>query len=233
MFGNCSHTNSIEGANNIQHIEHIRHSVHSGQQWHQSAAQSLDTGLPTTYSCSFMQTVTTSSSYSLRSKSPSCNGQLPPALPPKMRKAPLSPPSSPSPPAVTSTPVRCENTPPAENGPTEDSPPDKTPPREDSPNQEPELMEMTDVDEFLVFKKPEEDGPEIRGGYVDALIVQATKSSKKGELNFFYFLCLLCCVFHLNVVLVAFFPFMSQQWFQFLYFHNYKIQYKYLDFEVY
>lgn len=41
-------------------------------------------------------------------------------------------------------------------------------------------MEMLNVDEFLLMKKQEEDGPDIRGGPIDALIIQATKATKNG-----------------------------------------------------
>lgn len=190
MFGNCSHTASIEGANNVANSEYVRHSVHLVQQWHQSAAQSLDTGLTSTVSCSFMHQSATSS-YSLRSHSPTCNGQvIPPALPPKQRRVdttptvPLTPPSSPSPPSppVTSTPLRRETPPPAT------PPPAGHASHSPTPSAEPELMEMVEVAHFLVFKKPEEDGPDIRGGYGDALIVHATKTHKKGQLNMSSFL---------------------------------------------
>lgn len=43
-----------------------------------------------------------------------------------------------------------------------------------------ELMEQSDVQDWLVSKKQEEDGPEIRGGPIDALIIQATKATKNG-----------------------------------------------------
>lgn len=43
-----------------------------------------------------------------------------------------------------------------------------------------DLMEEVDDDKALVLKKPEEEGPEIRGGPIDALIIQATKATKNG-----------------------------------------------------
>lgn len=43
-----------------------------------------------------------------------------------------------------------------------------------------DLMEELDVNKYLILKSPEEDGPEIRGGTVDALIIQATKATKNG-----------------------------------------------------
>ncbi|XP_065345854.1 guanine nucleotide-releasing factor 2 isoform X5 [Cloeon dipterum] len=42
-------------------------------------------------------------------------------------------------------------------------------------------LDETDVTAWLVFKKPEEEGPEIRGGHLDALIVHATKANKNDE----------------------------------------------------
>lgn len=49
-----------------------------------------------------------------------------------------------------------------------------------SPTCEEDLMEMLNVDEYLLMKKPDEDGPDIRGGPIDALIIQATKATKNG-----------------------------------------------------
>lgn len=43
-----------------------------------------------------------------------------------------------------------------------------------------DLMEELNVDEYLVRKKKDEEGPEIRGGAIDALIIQATKATKNG-----------------------------------------------------
>lgn len=43
-----------------------------------------------------------------------------------------------------------------------------------------DLMEELDVDKCLVWKPPEEEGPDIRGGTIDALIIQATKATKNG-----------------------------------------------------
>ncbi|XP_076331667.1 uncharacterized protein LOC143236891 [Tachypleus tridentatus] len=44
------------------------------------------------------------------------------------------------------------------------------------------ILDHQDVSSFIVWKKPDEEGPEIRGGPVDALIVQAAKAGKKGFL---------------------------------------------------
>lgn len=41
-------------------------------------------------------------------------------------------------------------------------------------------MEKLNVEKYIIMKKPEEDGPELRGGTIDALIIQAIKASKHG-----------------------------------------------------
>lgn len=46
-------------------------------------------------------------------------------------------------------------------------------------------MEEMDADEYLMKKAPDEEGPEIRGGTVDALIIQATKATRNGGKDFF------------------------------------------------
>lgn len=52
---------------------------------------------------------------------------------------------------------------------------------------EEDLMEKPDVDvkDYLIFKKPDEDGPDIRGGPIDALIIQSTKATKNGGNHIF------------------------------------------------
>lgn len=54
-----------------------------------------------------------------------------------------------------------------------------------------DLMEELNVDKYLISKKPEEEGPEIRGGTVDALIIQATKTARNGGKIFLKILCYL------------------------------------------
>lgn len=47
-------------------------------------------------------------------------------------------------------------------------------------------MEEIDVKDYLVLKKKNEDGPDVKGGYLDALIVHASKVQKindNGELQ--------------------------------------------------
>lgn len=46
--------------------------------------------------------------------------------------------------------------------------------------EEDSLLDLLDVREYLILKKEGEEGPEIRGGPVDALIVHASKANKNG-----------------------------------------------------
>ncbi|XP_074039176.1 C3G guanyl-nucleotide exchange factor isoform X3 [Leptinotarsa decemlineata] len=195
MFGNCSHTNDQE---------FMRHSVHMVQSQY---VQPFDSGLPTTQSCSFshsshsssrtshthVQTLSVPSRSEGRSPSPihipnstissSPNtSSLPPALPPKQRsrkssvKTPpptppgtvISEPKSPLP-SIKALPDLLEHTTKTEEK-SEGS----------TPSCEEDLMELLNVDQYLLWKKPEEEGPDIRGGPIDALIIQATKATKNG-----------------------------------------------------
>ncbi|XP_076383952.1 C3G guanyl-nucleotide exchange factor isoform X4 [Megalopta genalis] len=45
----------------------------------------------------------------------------------------------------------------------------------------PSILEELDVTKYLVFKKPDEEGPDIRGGHPDALLIHATKANKHDE----------------------------------------------------
>jgi hypothetical protein len=50
----------------------------------------------------------------------------------------------------------------------------------------PNLIEEIDVSKYLVKKKESEEGPEVKGGLPDALIIHATKAQKMsdGKLEF-------------------------------------------------
>ena len=48
---------------------------------------------------------------------------------------------------------------------------------------ETEPLEQLDITKYLVFRKPDEEGPDVRGGHPDALIIHATKANKNGELQ--------------------------------------------------
>jgi len=49
---------------------------------------------------------------------------------------------------------------------------------------ETEPLEQLDITKYLVFRKSDEEGPDVRGGHPDALIIHATKANKNGELRF-------------------------------------------------
>jgi Rap guanine nucleotide exchange factor 1 len=44
-------------------------------------------------------------------------------------------------------------------------------------------LEHLDITKYLVIKKPDEEGPDVRGGHPDALIIHATKANKNGEIS--------------------------------------------------
>ncbi|XP_016838232.1 guanine nucleotide-releasing factor 2 isoform X3 [Nasonia vitripennis] len=45
-------------------------------------------------------------------------------------------------------------------------------------DQDESMLDELEINKYLVFKKPEEDGPDIRGGHPDALLIHATKANK-------------------------------------------------------
>lgn len=55
-------------------------------------------------------------------------------------------------------------------------------------------MEELNVSQWLVFKKPEEDGPLVRGGHADALVVHATNAVKNGMHYELYQICVCVCL---------------------------------------
>lgn len=116
--------------------------------------------------------------------SSSSASSVPPALPPKQKSRkssskspPPTPPSSAdyrtSSPVMKALPDLLEHT--TKTDEKYESSEIKAPCEED-------LMEKPDIDvkNFLIFKKTDEDGPDIRGGPIDALIIQATKATKNG-----------------------------------------------------
>ncbi|XP_043684153.1 guanine nucleotide-releasing factor 2 isoform X4 [Vespula pensylvanica] len=48
-------------------------------------------------------------------------------------------------------------------------------------DQDDNILEELDISKYLVFKKPDEEGPDIRGGHPDALLIHATKANKHDE----------------------------------------------------
>ncbi|XP_034490524.1 guanine nucleotide-releasing factor 2 isoform X6 [Drosophila innubila] len=52
---------------------------------------------------------------------------------------------------------------------------------EDVDNQLPNMLEEIDITPYLILKKKDEDGPEVKGGYIDALIVHASRVQKVAD----------------------------------------------------
>ncbi|XP_035730656.1 guanine nucleotide-releasing factor 2-like isoform X1 [Vespa mandarinia] len=48
-------------------------------------------------------------------------------------------------------------------------------------DQDDNILEELDISKYLVFKKSDEEGPDIRGGHPDALLIHATKANKHDE----------------------------------------------------
>ncbi|XP_073979837.1 C3G guanyl-nucleotide exchange factor isoform X3 [Rhodnius prolixus] len=191
MFGNCSQPSASEL---------LRHSVHTYSlleaEWQQHQVS-----LTTTQSCSFTHSFSTSQSNhdTLEDLSGGkLSPGLPPALPPKrgrLKSAATPPPIEPAPPVVPTTPPPLPSTPPP-SAPRKEYVEPVVPaavtatstvevapvtnggliaPVDASP-----LFEL-DVSKLLVFMRPDEEGPAIRGGHPDALVIHATKASKNVE----------------------------------------------------
>ena len=47
-------------------------------------------------------------------------------------------------------------------------------------DQDETLLDELEISQYLVFKKAEEEGPDIRGGHPDAILIHATKANKHG-----------------------------------------------------
>ena len=158
--------------------EFYRHSVHTYQlvqsQWQAVEMSFLQQRNVTSF-------VSNSSDDSVFSFESELSSTPPPLLPPKKRKAlkpePPKPEESPELIQRTSTPVSL--VPSSESGISSQSELTRA-------ETEPECDELCALDQievsaFIVFKPPTEEGPEIRGGSVDGLIVKATEVSKNGK----------------------------------------------------
>lgn len=49
----------------------------------------------------------------------------------------------------------------------------------------PNILEEVDITPYLIFKKDNEDGPEVKGGYIDALIIHASRVQKSTDKGMF------------------------------------------------
>uniref|UniRef100_A0AAR5QHA7 CRK SH3-binding GNRP n=1 Tax=Dendroctonus ponderosae TaxID=77166 RepID=A0AAR5QHA7_DENPD len=207
MFGNCSHTNDAEFMRHSVHMVQSQWGTPSITSL--SSAQSCSFSHATIQSSSRnAQTQALSLPHSNAERGPSPlhspnatlsssssnSSVIPPALPPKQKtrktssKSPPPTPTlvtflpepkrtmSPSPNQMKSLPDLLEHTTNKSIGEKEETP-------EISIN-EADLMEKLNVDKYIIMKKSEEDGPELRGGTIDALIIQAIKASKPGGFTY-------------------------------------------------
>uniref|UniRef100_A0A1B6CP57 CRK SH3-binding GNRP n=1 Tax=Clastoptera arizonana TaxID=38151 RepID=A0A1B6CP57_9HEMI len=187
IFGNCSQPNTNE---------YLRHSVHTYSLM-QTEWQNHETMLSSAQSCSFNMVTHSTPSPDLRSVSPASTsekGSLPPALPPKRTRhrssATSPPPPSPTPPTTrTQTPDIPNKEKDEELSPRRPTIQrlelpvatitNGTAEKENVVESQPELpLHQLDISKYLVFKKTEEEGPDMRGGNPDALIIHATKANK-------------------------------------------------------
>jgi hypothetical protein len=163
--------------------EFYRHSVHNYQtvqnqnQWQQTVELSFVQQRSITTSF-----VSASSDDSVFSYESEASLTPPPLLPPKKKKAITAPPNkTPNSPEMqprTSTPVSL--VPSSESGISSQSELTRI-----EPEELPQLsaLDEIDVSRYIITKNPSEEGPEIRGGNIDALIVKATEVIKNGKIN--------------------------------------------------
>ncbi|XP_060526195.1 guanine nucleotide-releasing factor 2 isoform X2 [Cylas formicarius] len=209
MFGNCSHTNdqefmrhsvhmvqsqwqpSIPGLTSTQSCS-FSHTMHSTSRSTHAQGQLLSLPPHSNFDQRGPSPLHSPNAATLSSSSSSNSSVVPPALPPKQKSRKSSSKSPPATPTGTLL-IDCK---PSSQTPSP-IPPKSLPDllehtggatkiqeeKSDSPEvtvADVDLMEEFNVDKFLVWKKPEEEGPDIRGGPVDALIIQATKATKNG-----------------------------------------------------
>lgn len=60
--------------------------------------------------------------------------------------------------------------------------PQETSPTVGEKDSETFLLDRLTVSDHLLLKKPEDEGPDIRGGHHDALVIHATKAHRNGEI---------------------------------------------------
>ncbi|XP_049847410.1 guanine nucleotide-releasing factor 2 isoform X3 [Schistocerca gregaria] len=199
MFGNCTHGSTSEFMRHSVHTYNLLQAEWQQQELSLSSTQSCSFSLVST-SQIFPNATTfgTIDSIEFATSSPvkAQLASLPPALPPKrsrtasVKSAATPPPVSPTLPGTSPelhrkvddwiTPSQDDETRWKHEGKTGGTVSsvskmsDVTQDRET----EPSPLDELDITQHLVFKKPDEDGPDIRGGHPDALIIHATKANK-------------------------------------------------------
>ncbi|KAK6641638.1 hypothetical protein RUM44_013353 [Polyplax serrata] len=180
IFGNASHANENEF---LRHSVHAYNILQSEWQQHQKLLTSAQ-------SCSFTIGHSNQSTPVRTIESKFEKSNLPPALPPKKRtrSSTSSPPQTPTQLPELDSIKGSELT---ENHKVEEIAessellvPEPLPePQETSPtvgekDSETFLLDRLTVSDHLLLKKPEDEGPDIRGGHHDALVIHATKAHR-------------------------------------------------------
>ncbi|XP_025833248.1 guanine nucleotide-releasing factor 2-like, partial [Agrilus planipennis] len=207
MIGNCSHAHEQEAMRHSVHM--VQGQWTSPSTGGLSSTQSCTFSQSSFSSSEFSNKQTMAlqplnNINSNNSKSPILNSSMsngvPPALPPKRTRTKFNSASeTPTSPTVVlpeenkSLPNLLEHTPlttttvTVTNG-GSNSQPTLTESKNSKPTtnveEEEDLMEALDVSKYLILKKPEEDGPDIRGGRIEALIIMATKATKNGVFTY-------------------------------------------------
>ncbi|XP_049804676.1 guanine nucleotide-releasing factor 2 isoform X4 [Schistocerca nitens] len=199
MFGNCTHGSTSEFMRHSVHTYNLLQAEWQQQELSLSSTQSCSFSLVST-SQIFPNATTfgTIDSIEFATSSPvkAQLASLPPALPPKrsrtasVKSAATPPPVSPTLPGTSPelhrkvddwiAPSQDDETRwkhEAKTGGTVSSVSKMSDVTQDRET-EPSPLDELDITQHLVFKKPDEDGPDIRGGHPDALIIHATKANK-------------------------------------------------------
>ncbi|KDR09115.1 guanine nucleotide-releasing factor 2 isoform X2 [Zootermopsis nevadensis] len=200
IFGNCAHPNTNEFLRHSVHTYNLLQAEWQQQEMSLTSTQSCSFSMVSSQSSAVLPSSVDLSSSSLKEIS-----GLPPALPPK-RSRTSSVKSSASPPPTSPPPRPQQDLNPKLNHFLIDGDTDQTSREEvkkpavqrleliapsvlgnNSTQAKRSEMELTDesnplehldITKYLVIKKPDEEGPDIRGGHPDALIIHATKANK-------------------------------------------------------
>ncbi|XP_063235683.1 guanine nucleotide-releasing factor 2 isoform X3 [Bacillus rossius redtenbacheri] len=207
MFGNCSHANTNEFLRHSVHTYNLLQAEWQQREISLTSTQSCSFSVVSSHSSQVVSGPAPGPELGAPADSsleepalPREVPDVPPALPPKrsrtssVKSAASPPPLSPVLPSVKINHVadaqeyprsrvkEDQKWPAAEASPLPpplgSSTPCKAPEATPEPLDECSLLEQLDIAQYLVYKKGDEEGPDIRGGHPDALIIHATKANK-------------------------------------------------------
>ncbi|XP_068082777.1 guanine nucleotide-releasing factor 2 [Anabrus simplex] len=204
MFGNCSHANTNEFLRHSVHTYNLLQAEWQQQEMSLTSTQSCSFSVVSSHSSQVFPppAFPPMDSVEVPSPSPALKESvgLPPALPPKRNrtasvKSTTSPPPPSSPPPVLMSQElsvkeninhvcheeeKKHRLEPKFSAAGDNSTAGVAKRSEITPDVIPESnpLEELDITVYLVYKKPDEEGPDVRGGHADALIIHATKANK-------------------------------------------------------